>query len=326
MEEKILNDEEAELFGLKRKINPDDQPDDQPNDQPKAEEGVADTDDEAEDVSLSAVSDGGDAEKDSETAEEKVFDFGEAQEDDESLVMLSAEEAQAELRRREEEARKKQERFEKLLTDGNAALENADFETARQCFTEANELNSDDLELNVGYMRAYSEDFASMDDLESLQEAYGQCYESAGEAFATRIKQELGDKLQNHLCALEAEEKEKTAAFAAAQAERRQNYAARAKKVNVWLLAVGVPWLLCAVAAALCLYFINAVKGSIMIILSAVFGGVAVLLLVPTVLLAKKAMTVLHLRRENEKIYSTAEGRDLETLRQRIRFIENCLQ
>ena len=199
MDEKILDDEEAELFGLKRK---------RPAGAPPAEDaegtetvevvgmdGSAESaDDLAEDLEgvpeeeLYARLDEGYTLDGYIDADAVPVDFSDAEEDDESLVMLSPEEAAETVRRREEKARQDKERFEKLFASGSAALDAGDFEKARECFTQANEFDPDDSEMNVGYMRAYSEDFTALDDPDMLSEVYGMCYESAGEAFLRRVE------------------------------------------------------------------------------------------------------------------------------------------
>ena len=249
----------------------------------------------------------------------------ELQEDDESLVNLTPEEAAALLKRREEKARQDKERYEKLKKEGEAALDNGDYKTARECFSKANEIFSDELDLNVGYMRAYSEDFTAWDKFETVMEVYEQCFASAGEPFAKRVKEAFGEKLQAQLTEWKKEEEASAASFNAAQAERREVFSARAKKQNGTLLKLCIPFFPALLICVLSLCFINAIEGNLFVILAVVFGAIAAILLIPTLIASKNAMNANRLLRENEDIYSTQEGRNLARLRDTIEGISFIL-
>ncbi len=251
--------------------------------------------------------------------------FNEMQEDDESLVNLTPEEAAELLKKREEKARQDKERYEKLKKDGEAALDNGDYKTARECFSKANEIFTDELDLNVGYMRAYSEDFTAFKDFETVMEVYEQCFESAGEPFAKRVKEGFGEKLQAQLTEWKKEEAQVSASFTAAQSERREFFSARAKKQNGALLKLSIPFFPALLVCVLSLCFINAIEGNLFVILAVVFGAIAAILLIPTLIAAKNAMNANRLLRENEDIYSTQEGRSLARLRNRIEGISFIL-
>lgn len=340
MDEKILDDEEAELFGLKRK---------RPAGAPPAEDAEGmETVETVEVVGMDGSAESADdlAEDLEGVPEEELYarldegytldgyidadavpvDFSDAEEDDESLVMLSPEEAAETVRRREEKARQDKERFEKLFASGSAALDAGDFEKARECFTQANEFDSDDSEMNVGYMRAYSEDFTALDDPDMLSEVYGMCYESAGEAFASRIRSMFGERIAAAKAAAEEEAKGLEEEHEAEQAARGEELAARANRQNGLLLKLGLPFAACALAAVICACFINAVEGSLFVILTAVFGGIALVLLLPVLFTARKAVNIARLQRENEQTSSTQAGRDLLLLRRRIEFLDDCLR
>lgn len=318
MEEKILDEEEAELFGIKRKK--------QPAEEPLESQDEAEYAEEAFETQLEAKLDEGYIEGGYVVREEDPFEFSEAEEDDESLVMLSPEEALALVRKREEKARKDKERCENLKKEGAAALGKGDFEKARECFTQANEFDPSDLEINVGYMRAYSEDFTLLEEFETLREVYEQCYESAQAPFANRVKEQFGSLLEESLKQAEAEEEAKSASFMAAQESRREEFSARSNGQNLRLFKLSVPMVFCAIVAVLCACFINAVQGYLFVVLSVAFGAAAVILAIPTVLIAKKAAEAARLLRENERLDSTEEGRQLERLRDKIDFILECLK
>lgn len=334
MDEKILDDEEAEEFGFKRRIRPvtdgdaedygysvkeaeSDEPDGQSQEVPEEE--------------LQASLDAGYTFDGYADMENVPLDFSEATEDDESLVMMSPEEAAATVRKREEKARKDREKFEKLVKKGNLALDKGNYEKAREYFTQANEFNSDDLDLNIGYMRAYSDDFSAeaimaMEDFDSVEEAYTQCYESAGDAFAKQLRTEAGERIKAAADTISAQEKEKSEAYAIVQEERRQTFSERSNRVNGRLMKMGLPFAVFLLAAVLCACFINAISGNILLILTIVFGVLAVGFLIPTLLAAKQSIDVSRLLRENEDLDSTAEGREILRLREEVDFLEKILE
>ncbi len=339
MDEKILNDEEAELFGLKRKIRPDEDGAADAAGLPAEGAEVIEVPDmdapeaaleEMEEVPLDELSarlDEGYTLDGYYVDEDAVpVDFSRVEEDDESLVMLSPEEAAAAVRRREEKAKKERELFEKLVGEGDAALEAKDFEKARECFTQANEIYSDDLALNVGYMRAYSEDFTALEEPDMLSEVYGQCRNSAGDAFSSRIRELFGERIAEAKAAARQEEEKLLAAHAKEQSERGKALAERAAAQNGLLLKWGLPFVVCALAAVLFVCFVNSIRGNLFVILAAVFGGIAVVLLVPTLFALRKAVGIARLQRENERFDSTEAGQELLLVRRRTEFLEDCLE
>ena len=336
MDEKILDDEEAELFGLKRKILPE-------------EEGDADA---REDFTETVEVKGMDAaENPSESDEEELpldeleakldegytldgyidedavpLDFSDADADDESLVMLSPEEAAETVRRREEKARQDKELFEKLVHTGQAALDEGDYEKARESFTQANEFNSDDLEMNVGYMRAYSEDFTALDDPDMLAEVYEQCHNSGKKPFVERIRALFGDRIKTEAAAAEKRAEELRAEHEAETEERGKEISSRLSAATGTLLKLGLPFAVCAIAAILFAAFINAVEGSLFVILTAVFGGLGVILLVPTLFALRKTVAVNRSLRENERPDSTEAGQKSLEAEKCARFLRDCLK
>lgn len=317
MEEKTLNDEEAEAFGLKRKILPNDE---------NAEDATNDLAD-TEEIPLSAKLDEGYTEEGyARPVEFLPPELTDAEEDDESLVMLSPEEAERVVKEREEKAKKERELFEKLLKEGVAALENKDYEKARECFTQTNEIDADDLEVNVGYMRAYSEDFTATDDTEMLEEIYDQCFESAGKKFSDRIRDLFFDRLTEEKEKAQGAEEVAAKEYNAHYEERKEAYAARAAKTGGMLVKFGLPCALLVVAAIVFACLINAVAGNLFVILAVVCGVPALILLVPVLIFSKKAVIVARLQSENERIDSTEEGRELATIRKRIEFFDKCLE
>jgi tetratricopeptide (TPR) repeat protein len=305
MEERLLNEDEEELYGFKLKTDPL-------------------QDDTGKD--LQASSDEFFVQNELGEEEETEFEFPEATEDDESLVMLTPEQARKLVKKREEKAQKEKELFRQLTKEGKSALESKDYEKARECFTQANEFQPDDLELNVNYMRAYSEDFTALDDTETLRDVYAQCYESAGEPFAERIREMFGDVLKTELAELTEKEEKAYKKFAVGQEERREKYAARVNACGVKLLWTGIPCLVFGVAAIIFLSVIDAIQGNLFVILSAVCGGIAVLCLVAAAVFFNRYLNAHRLQTENESLSSTQEGRAVQSLRETIAFLKDCLK
>ncbi len=320
MEEKVLDDKEAEELGIKIKPLPQDEP-------PMPEETtVEDGGMDGVNVPFTATLDEGYTEDGYEAEEIIPLDFSEVTEDDESLVMLTPEEAAAEVRRREEEARKLREEYEKLVAEGDVALAEKDYDLAKEKLSAANEIESDEVDMNVSYFRAYTRDFSMLDEFDVTAETYGLCYESAGEAFAEKVKKLFGDKATAEKERLEGIAKDKTATFESEQAERRTAFTARANKKNAQLLGFGIPLVVCAIVAIFCLAFINTIKGNLLVILSCVFGGLTVALLIPTLVFLKGFLDASRLVKENERMDTTALGLEILDLRDRISFYEEFLK
>lgn len=334
MDEKILDDEEAELFGLKRKILPDGNEEDSAlqDDSERAEnadmdmaEDPLETEEEVPLEELEAKLDEGYT-LDGYIDEDAVpVDFSDAEEDDESLVMLSPEEAAEAVRRREEKARRDKERFEKLLQAGQSALADGDFEKARESFTQANEFNSDDLQMNVGYMRAYSEDFTALDDPDMLAEVYDQCRNSAGTAFVEQIRGMFGDRIRQAAAQAERDAETFRAEHEAEKEERGKEISARLSAATGLVLKLGLPFAVCAVAAILFGGFVNSIEGNLFVILAIVFGALGVILLVPTLFALRKAVAVAARARENELPDSTEAGRKCLQAERCAQFLSDCL-
>ena len=307
MEERLLSEDDEELYGLKLKTDPFE------NDDGEKLEAKSD------DWFVQEA-------QDEESGEEEVeFEFPEATEDDESLVNLTPEEARELVRKREEEERAAQERFAALVAEGEGALATKDYEKARDCFTQANEIQPDDFALNVGYMRAYSEDFTALDDVEVLREVYDQCVNSCGEEFRQRIRTDFDGVLRTVL-----NENEKTSAkiheeYDKKQAERRHGYDVRVKKAGAGAIWTGAVCLLSGVAAFILLLFVNSVPGSEIAIAAAICGVVAALFFIPLLAFVKSYANARRLQQENETEESTADGRKLKQLRELKEFLQEVL-
>ena len=341
MDEKILDDEEAELFGLKRKILPEEEPEEKTGGQDPA---VG----EAEAIAVGVASDGDGAFADPEEEELPLdalrarldegytldgyidenavpLDFSDAEEDDESLVMLSPEEAAEAVRRREEKAKRDKARFDALVQAGQAALDAGDFEKARECFTQANEFNSDDLEMNVGYMRAYSEDFTLSDESDMLADVYEQCRNSAGEAFVRRIREMFGKRIAAEAAAAEQRAGQLLAAHTAETEERGKELSARMSAATGLVIKLGLPFAVCLVAVMLFGGFVNAIEGNLFLILLIVFGVAGIGLFVPLLFAVRKAVEAAAYLRDNERLDSTEAGQKSLEAERYAAYLRACL-
>lgn len=317
MEQRVLDEDEEELYGIRRKkilVKGNEEETPEEDEGAGAENLTAELDDEY-------VYEG-------YPQEEGVpeYAFPQADEDDESLVMLSPEEAERLVREREEKEKREEEEARRCIEEGNAALGKGDFAQARTLFDRANELRPDDLDVNVGYMRAHAEDFSSLDDFDGVDKAYGLCYDSAGEAFAGKIKELFGDRLSALKEEISREKEEKERVYRAEQENRRAALKARADKVSGNFMKVFMPLLVVALFAVVCASLVNVVEGNVLLILAVVAGVLSVALLIPTLFIGRKLIDLRRLQRENERDDSTEAGREIVALQEKIDFIDDCLE
>ena len=317
MEQRVLDEDEEELYGIRRK-------------KILVKEGEEETPEGGEETGEENLT----AELDDEYVyegypqEEGVpeYAFPQSDEDDESLVMLSPEEAERLVREREEQEKREEEEARRCIEEGNAALGKGDFAQARTLFDRANELRPDDLDVNVGYMRAHAEDFASLDDFDGVDKAYALCYDSAGEAFAGKIKKLFGDRLSALREETVREKEEKERVYRAEQQERRAALKARADKTGGNFMKVFMPLLVFALFAVVCASLVNVVEGNVLLILAVAAGVLFFVLLIPAILIGKKLIDLRRLQRENERDDSTEAGREIVALNDKIEFLDECLQ
>ena len=137
MEERIIDDEYGRGVRMK-----------------KTKDGYVDVTDEAIDTGAEEV----------QTEEEVAFEFPvlETDEDDETLAGLTPEEAMALIRQREEEARQRKEDYEKACAEGETLLAEGDFANAERVYEKALGLDQIAVEASVGYWRAKTENFPSL--------------------------------------------------------------------------------------------------------------------------------------------------------------------
>lgn len=263
---------------------------------------------------------------DGEPAEEMAFEFPviEQEEDDEELVGLSPEEAVALRQRRAEELAARKEKYASLCAEGNAFLEAEDFINAELVFKEAMKLDETPTEASVGYMRARTDNFLCPNELlngyidlgvEHLE------YDLGAEAIEI-VKKEYGAQFEEYYKDLKKQEEPLAEEVEGKQQRRREVLNARFEKRVGAFIATVIP-----TVAFLVLTIVFGLKnfttrGNEYILPTIIFGVLLFVMFMVFVVMTNKLINTVRIRRENEKLSATEEGRDLEVLREFIELTE----
>ena len=254
-----------------------------------------------------------------EETDEVAFEFPvlEVDEDDEDLVGLSPEEALALKKRKEEEAAQRKADYEKACEEGDKLLALGSFKAAEIEFEKALSLDEEAMEASVGYWRAKTADFTNPDVL--IEEYANAGIESLeydlGSRAVDKIKADYQAVFKERLTQLEEEEKPLAKEVEEKQASRRKIISARLKRSTVAFCAAAIPML-----ALLTLTIIIGLKN---------FTTLDDTYLLPTILLAaaflisfivfmvltNKWINDFRIRRANERLKSTEEGKKLVRIR-----------
>ena len=305
MEERIIDDEYGRGIRLK-----------------KTKDGYVDVTDE--------LAEGGDDEdvEAEEGYEEVAFEFPDLEEDDEDLVSLSPEEALALRKKKAEEAKARQEEYERYCAEGAGLLSSGSFHAAELKFEKALSLDAEAVEATVGYWRAKTSDFAEPDVLtreyaeSGFENLEGDLGYKAVDELKSRYKKvfkKRADELREEMRPIEKTVNEKRAA-------RREKLSARLTKA-AWSFSVSLVISLGILAVACVLGSkIFSTKHGEFILPTIIAAAVFVVSLIVTLVLTNKLLNSLRIHRANERDESTEEGRELVRLRNNLEIYERFLE
>ena len=297
MEERMIDDEYARGVRLK-----------------KTDEGYVDVTDElAEDV---------------EEGEEVAFEFPmqETDEDDEDLVGLSPEEAMALRQKKEEEAKRLREEYDKTCVEGDELLAKADFAGAEKVFEKALMLDSVATEASVGYWKAKTENFANPDALvgEYADASIESLEYDLGMDAVEIIKKEYKTELEKRYTELKEEEAPLAVKVETAQNRRRSILSSRVKRATLAFFLVTLPMVGLLTLAIIFALKIATPKGDDYIPLAIAFGASFFLFFLAFIVATNKWINAFRMRRANERLSTTEDGERLVELRDYIT-IYQCL-
>ena len=254
-----------------------------------------------------------------EDAEEISFEYPvlETDEDDEDLVGLSPEEA-AKLRREKEAAEEKRKAdYAQACKEGEVLLETGSFKAAELKFEKALNLDEEATDACVGYWRAKTADFTQPDVLiEEYAEAGIESLEfDLGIAAVDKIKQKYREVFKSRIRELDEEEKPLQAEVEEKRAKRREVLSKRLKRSTLVFCIAAIP-----TVALLVLTLLFGMKnfttlGDEYITPTIVFAVAFFVCFIAFILVANKWINDFRIRRANERLTSTEEGRRLLKIR-----------
>lgn len=253
-----------------------------------------------------------------DTGEDVVFELPEGDEYDEDLVGLTPSQLQEELARRERLAREARERSLSLTEEGNALLAEGKFVEADDKLSEAVLLDGENEEAGRSLWLARTENFAKLSPLFEEDNATALSQSEFQRRF---VLERAGERLKAVRAEYEKEERELSPVVEEAMATRRVAFAANKKYFLIRFFAVFAAFVLCIVGAGVSAGFLYSTTSGTPVILCAVFGGLALIMLVLVIVFARKLLVAGRLCRANERLLSTEDGTRLSELRESLRSI-----
>lgn len=258
--------------------------------------------------------------EDAEEGEEIEFDFPmtDADEDDEDLVGLSFEEAQALKKKKAEAVERRRREYEQAVKEGETLLEQGSFHSAELKFEQALDLDEEATDASVGYWRAKTENFQKPDVLiEEYVEAGIESLEfDLGYKATDIIREKYEDVFKARIEALEAEEIPLAKEVEEKQSIRREYLQERRKKAGVAFLCSAIPMLAClAVAMIVAFQNFSTPDNRFVAPTVALFAGFSLLFVVFAVF-TNKFINARRMYRANERISSTEAGERLLEIRE----------
>lgn len=257
---------------------------------------------------------------DGEDGEEIEFDFSmvDAEEDDEDLVGLSFEEAQALKKQKAEAAERRRQEYEQAVKEGEALLDEGSFHAAELKFEQALNLDEEATDASVGYWRAKTENFANPDVLidEYLEAGVESLEYDLGYRATDVIREKYEDVFRARIAQLEAEETPLAKEVEEKQTLRRAYLKERRKKAGLAFLCATIPMLACLVAAIVVALQNFSTRGNEFVVPTILlFVGFAALFVVFAVC-TNKFINARRIYRANERLSSTEEGERLLEIRE----------
>lgn len=260
-----------------------------------------------------------------ESEEEVLVTLPEDDEDyDEDLVGLTPTELKREQERRkkaEEEARAE---CEKLIVAAEEELANGVYDKAEALFTQAACYGFEEERVSKGLWTARTKSFSQTAPFYNME--YAEEFSAAGDASKKFVREKAGKALLAEKEAFEKEEKELAPVVLEKQEERRQAFADNKKYYVLRLLIFLGIFAAFIIATAVSANYIVRTLSNVPVILTAVFGGLALISFVVDLIFFLKFLGANKLCRMNEKLSSTEEGKRLEELREKLECLRLVLE
>ncbi len=249
------------------------------------------------------------------------------EEDDEELAGLTPEEALALRKQKAEAAQRRKEDYEKLLKEGEALLEQKQYESAEQVFEKALDLDDPATTASVGYWRAKTADFENPDVLidEYLEAGIESLEYDLGYEATEIVREQFKPQFEKRLQEYKAEEAPLTENVEGKQVKRREILTERKKKALKGFLFSAAPLLVFVLLTAFFGLKITSTPDGRFILPTVIFGVLSAIAFVPFLLLTNKYINACRIFNKNEKLTATEEGERLVEVREYIELYEAFL-
>lgn len=265
------------------------------------------------------------AEEGEESEEEVLVTLPEDDEDyDEDLVGLTPTELKREQARRQKAKEEAKAECDKLVEEAELSLASDDFEKAESLFAQAACYGFTDEKITEGLWTARTKNFTETTpfyDIDNAEE-----FSAADDASKKFVRERVEKTLLADKQALEKEEEELAPVVLEKQEERRQAFADNRKYYALRLLIFLGIFVAFIIAAAVSANYIVRTLSNLPVILTAVFGGLALISFVVDLIFFLKFTGANKLCRINEKLSSTEEGKRLEELREKLECLRLVLE
>ena len=300
MEERLIDKEDERLIRIKKKA-----------------EGV-----DAEDA---LAPEGGENAENAESEEEVLVTLPENDEEyDEDLVGLTATELKRELERRKKAEEEAKAECGKLVAAAEEELANGNFEQATALYVQATYYSFADDEIHKGLWTARTKNFTDNSpfyDSENAEE-----FSTASDEVKLFVREKVALSLKKERAELEKEEAELAPQVLEKQESRRGAFADNRKYYSVRLLIFLGILVAFGIAAGVSGYFIVRTRTDVPLIMTCVFGGLALISFITALVFFVKFINAQKLCLVNEKLSSTEEGAHLVELRDKLECLKLILE
>lgn len=250
-----------------------------------------------------------------ETTEELEFEIPEFEELDEELIGLTPSQLQKELDRRkkaEEEALAERDR---LLSEAEKLFQNGSYAKAEPFFAQALLYDPECTRATEGVWLCRTENFRELEPLYEPKNASEIAEDDTAKAF---VRKHVGKLLTADREAYLEELKPLEKSVSGAQAERRGAFRGNRNYYLARFTACALAFVLMVIGAIISAAYIVRSKSITPIILTGVFGVLAVVVLIVVLVYSRKLLVAQRLVSDNEKLSSTEDGARLAYLKNRL--------
>ena len=308
MEERIIDDEYGRGVRLR-----------------KTKDGYVDvTDDQLEDEETDTV------EYEEGEGEEIEFEFPvfEDDKDAEELAVMTPEEAEAFIRQREEDQKRRFAKYEQTCAEGEELLESGSVKAAELKFEHALQLDVVATRATVGYWRAKTADFTQPDVLLEDYEREGMqgLEHDLGVEAVQILSQQYAHVFEARIAQLDEEIAPLQESVEEKREKRRVILQDRLKKSSLIAVLFALPTIAFLVFAIIFGVKNFSTRGNEFVVWTIVFAALFFVALIVESILANKAINDARMYRLNKKVGSTEEGKYLQKLQAYKALYETLLQ